>query len=270
MSLGRPQGLDISGVGLLAGAANVVMQLSLPPVGHGVVESTVESGQLARHPLKRTRTTLSYLAVALLGDDADRQRYRQAVNRSHSAVRSSPDSPVAYNAFDRRLQLWVAACLYVGLEDVHTRLHGPLAPGEAEDLYQRAATLGTTLQVRAADWPPDRVAFDRYWQEGLTAASIDPTVRDHLDAVVTLRHLPPPLPQLLGRGSRFLTIGFLPDVLRAQMGYGWSATDQRRFDRLVGAVFAATRRLPGPLRRFPFNVLLQDVRRRHRRGRPLV
>ncbi len=51
-STGRaPTGLDITGVGLLAGAANVVMQLSHPPVGHGVVESTVSSGQLLRHPL---------------------------------------------------------------------------------------------------------------------------------------------------------------------------------------------------------------------------
>lgn len=33
-----------------AGAANVIMQLSRPGVGHGVVESTVESGNLMKHP----------------------------------------------------------------------------------------------------------------------------------------------------------------------------------------------------------------------------
>ena len=57
----------MSGMALAAAAANVVMQLSRLPVGHGVVESTVESGRLDKHPIKRTRTTLSYLMIALGG-----------------------------------------------------------------------------------------------------------------------------------------------------------------------------------------------------------
>ena len=39
-----------------AGPANVIMQLSWPPVGHGVVESKVDSGNLLKHPWKRART----------------------------------------------------------------------------------------------------------------------------------------------------------------------------------------------------------------------
>jgi uncharacterized protein (DUF2236 family) len=248
----------------------VVMQLANPAVGHGVVESTVEAGQLFRHPLKRTRTTLTYLAVALLGDETDRVRYRRAVDRSHAAVRSGPDSPLPYNAFDRQLQLWVAACLYRGLEDIHVRLHGPLDAAAADALYRRSASLGTTLQVRDEDWPPDRSSFERYWQEGLRRACIDPTVRGHLDIVVTLRYLPRPVAAVLGRANRFVTTGFLPEELRHQMGYPWSAADARRFERAMGVVFALGRVLPGPVRRVPFNVLLADSRRRHRQGRPLV
>ena len=45
-----------------AGAANVVMQLSWPEVGHGVAESTVISGSTMHHPWKRARTTFSYIA----------------------------------------------------------------------------------------------------------------------------------------------------------------------------------------------------------------
>jgi len=41
------------GVGLLAGAANVIMQLARPGVGYGVLESRVESGRIDRHPIKR-------------------------------------------------------------------------------------------------------------------------------------------------------------------------------------------------------------------------
>ncbi len=56
----------LDGVGaVLAGTANVIMQLALAPVGYGVLESTVESGQVTLHPVKRARTTFAYLAVAL-------------------------------------------------------------------------------------------------------------------------------------------------------------------------------------------------------------
>ena len=55
------------GVGLLAGGANVVMQLAWPGVGYGVVESKVDSGALMKHPWKRARTTFQYIAVAVIG-----------------------------------------------------------------------------------------------------------------------------------------------------------------------------------------------------------
>jgi len=88
-----------------AGAANVVMQLSRPEVGYGVVESKVDSGNLLKHPWKRARTTFQYLAVAILGRPDDRAAFREAVNGSHRHVKSSPDSPVRYNAFDHELQM---------------------------------------------------------------------------------------------------------------------------------------------------------------------
>src|SRR3989337_1253342 len=59
-----------------AGAANVVMQLSWPEVGHGVVESKVDSGNVLKHPWKRARTTFQYLAVAILGSAQDRAAMR--------------------------------------------------------------------------------------------------------------------------------------------------------------------------------------------------
>src|ERR1700757_4023730 len=87
-----------------AGAANVIMQLSWPEVGYGVVESKVDSGNLFKHPWKRARPTFQYLAVAVFGDDEDRTAYREAVDAAHRQVRSTSTSPVSYNAFDRDLQ----------------------------------------------------------------------------------------------------------------------------------------------------------------------
>ena len=51
------------------GPANVVMQLALPAVGYGVMESPVDAGNVFKHPVRRARTTTTYLAVAMLGTD---------------------------------------------------------------------------------------------------------------------------------------------------------------------------------------------------------
>src|SRR4051795_12203574 len=79
----------LSGLGGgLAGMANVIMQLSWPAVGYGVMESKVDSGSAMKHPVKRGRTTYTYIAVALLGTDDDRRAFRRAVNGQHAQVRS--------------------------------------------------------------------------------------------------------------------------------------------------------------------------------------
>src|SRR5271156_4844201 len=125
---GRARGIDegLMGVALLAGPANVVMQLARPGVGYGVMESRVESGRVDRHPIKRARTTFTYLAVAARGTEAQKAAFRRAVNRAHAQVYSMPESPVAYNAFDPNLQLWVAACLYKGAVDVRRMFIGEM------------------------------------------------------------------------------------------------------------------------------------------------
>lgn len=260
----------LTGPGLLAGAANVIMQLAWPEVGYGVFESTVDSGNLFKHPVKRTRTTLTYLAVAVLGDDSDRAAYRRAVNTSHAQVHSAPSSPVAYNAFDRELQLWVAACLYRGLEDVQRLFGERLEPEDAQRLYRESAVLGTTLQVRPEQWPADRAAFERYWADGLNRVVIDDTVREHLTAVMLVDWLPAAIAFPLRPFNRFVTTGFLPPKFREQMQLDWSPSRQRRFEQFTGTLGAVVRRLPRWAQAFPYNVLLWDLRRRVRTGRPLV
>ncbi|MEU0796086.1 oxygenase MpaB family protein [Amycolatopsis sp. NPDC005961] len=256
----------VVGAGLLAGTANVIMQLSRAPVGYGVVESRVDSGNLFRHPVKRTRTTLTYLAVASMGTDAERAAYRRGVNEAHAQVHSRDGSPVAYNAFDTDLQLWVAACLYKGFEDVHLAFVG----GEPGSFYRDAAKLGTTLQVQPGMWPPDRAAFEDYWAAGLAEVSVDDTVRRYLTDLVDLRFLHPVVAVPGRRFHRFVTTGFLPQRFRDEMRLPWTDTDQRRFDALLTALGRVTRVLPAAVRRFPFNLCLWDLRRRLRTGRPLV
>ncbi|MBB5912502.1 uncharacterized protein (DUF2236 family) [Nocardia transvalensis] len=254
----------------LGGAANVIMQLSHPPVGYGVLESTVDSGKVTLHPLKRLRTTLTYLAVAWMGSEEDRRAYREAVNGSHRPVHSKPGAPVKYNAFDPKLQLWVAACLYWGVDDLYTRMRGPMEPELAEEFYRYSVRLGTTLQMRPEMWPADRAAFYRYWDENLTQRTIDEPARRYFNDLIDLKMIPRPLQLVFGRFHRFTVTALLPQHLRDEMGMTWTARDERRFRRVIRAISAVWTRLPPVIRAAPLNTYLADMRIRRRLGLKLV
>jgi uncharacterized protein (DUF2236 family) len=264
----------LMGVALLAGPANVIMQLARPGVGYGVMESRVESGRVDLHPIKRARTTFTYLAVATAGSDTQKAAFRRAVNRAHAQVYSTPDSPVRYHAFDPELQLWVAACLYKGAVDIYRLFVGELDGEDADRHYRDGMKLGTTLQVPPDLWPPDRAAFDRYWHASLEQVHIDDAVRAYLYPIAVARLRGMVLPRPLRRWSEglalLITSGFLPTRFRDEMRLPWDAARQRRFDRLMAMLATVNHFMPQPVRRFPFNVLLWDVDRRLRTGRPLI
>jgi uncharacterized protein (DUF2236 family) len=54
------------------------------------------------------------------------------------------------------------------------------------------------------------------------------------------------------------------------MRFSWDPDKQRRFDRLIAVLRTVNNLMPRFVRRFPFNVLLWDLDRRIKAGRPLV
>ena len=275
MSVGKSHVDDgLLGVALLLGPANVIMQLARPGVGYGVLESRVTSGRVDLHPIKRARTTFTYLAVAGNGSAEQKAAFRRAVNRAHAQVYSTAESPVQYDAFDPDLQMWVAACLYKGAVDAYRTFVGEMDDEAADRHYAESITLGTTLQVPPDMWPADRAAFDSYWQEQLAKVHIDDTVRDYLFPIAASRirgvTLPGPLQRWNEELALLITTGFLPPRFRDEMRLPWDARRQHRFDRLMALLRTTTRLSPRFVRQFPFNVLLKDVDWRIRTGRPLV
>lgn len=265
---------DAALIGLMSGAANVIMELARPGVGYGVKDSRVESGRADRHPVKRARTTFTYLAVALSGTDEQKAVYRRAVNRSHAEVYSRPGDPVEYNAFDKDLQMWVAACIYKGFVDIYRIFVGEMDDDTADRHFREGMTLGTTLQVPAEMWPADRKAFDEYWQQSLDQVHIDDAVHEYLWPIAAGRlgnaTLPRPLQKRVDAVNLFITTGFLPQRFRDEMRLPWDAGKQRRFNRVMGAVGAVNKVMPRFVRRFPFNWMLRDLDWRVRTGRPLT
>ncbi len=271
----KHQGDELMGVVLLAAPANVIMQLALPGVGYGVMESRVDSGRIDRHPIKRARTTLTYLAVATRGTDQQKAAFRKAVNGAHAQVYSTDESPVKYNAFNKDLQLWVGACLYKGGVDIYRTFIGEMDDETADRHYEcEGKAKATTLQVPEEMWPADRAAFEEYWQQQLDTIHIDDAVRKYLYPIAVNRvakfRLPGPLQRAHEEFWLLITTGFLPQRFRDEMRLPWDPQRQARFDRLMSVFRTANNLLPEPVRRFPFNVLLRELDWRIRTGRPLV
>jgi uncharacterized protein (DUF2236 family) len=250
------------------------MQLARPGVGYGVVESRVESGRIDRHPIKRARTTFTYLAVSAQGTAEQQAAFRRAVNGAHAQVYSTEESPMSYNAFDPELQMWVGACMYKGIIDIHKIFVGEVDDAAAAQLFSEGIALGTMLQVPREMWPADQAAFDRYWDESMDKVHIDDRVRDFLWPIAAGRvrgaKIPAAVQRKLDDFNLLITTGFLPQRFRDEMRLEWDDIKQRRFDRLMKRIRFVNDMLPGFIREFPFNWMRKDLDRRIRTGRPLV
>lgn len=269
----RSVGDLVTPLGGTINAANVIMQLAVPGVGQGVVESTVDSGRADLHPVKRARTTTTYLAVAVFGTDRDRDYVREAVRDIHARVVSSPGAAIGYSANSPKLQLWVAICLFKYFVDQYEFLYGPLTDAEYERVLRDGVTLGSTLNVRPESWPSTRAEYRAAWQEGLEQLSMTGEVRDYLVRLAELSFLEVRLGLfgravhlILGTPFELVTRGALPPEFRALMGYEWTQADQRAFDRYVRAMRGIHRVTPG-LWPIPWKLHLLDLRLRRRTGR---
>ena len=96
------------------------------------------------------------------------------------------------------------------------------------------------------------------------------TIRDYLLRIVRMDFMPRPVALAMGWFSETMTIGFLPEEFRDKMGIHPSPMQDRVFQAHNAIARRALRVLPRPLKQFPFNLLLADVRWRMRTGRPLV
>ena len=114
----------------------------------------------------------------MLGTEEERAELRRQIDRVHAKVRSAPDDAVAYNAFDPELQLWVAACLYKGIEDVH-RLFGSVRRAGARRRRSTRTPSGSAPRCRSPRrcGRRDRAAFEAYWKQELARIEMDDVTR---------------------------------------------------------------------------------------------
>ncbi|MFW0797575.1 oxygenase MpaB family protein [Gordonia sp. CPCC 205515] len=271
----RRTGDLVTGLGPTIAGANVIMQLAHPKVGHGVVESRVDSGSAVKHPIKRSRTTGTFLAVALLGDDHDRAYVHRELQRVHALVYSTDKSPVRYHANDSRLQLWVAVCLLKYFIDQYELLYGQLSTTERERVVADSRWLGTTLNVRDDQWPASYAQLQEYWAAQVESMTIDAPVRELLQSLSDLSFLSyrfgvagTMVHQALGRPMNYLIKAGLPDGFREQMHWRWTAADERIYAATLRAARIVDPAVGRVMRGLLFAYLL-DMRLRRRFGVPV-
>ncbi|GAA3707213.1 oxygenase MpaB family protein [Gordonia hankookensis] len=268
----RRTGDLVTGLGPTIAGANVIMQLANPKVGHGVVESRVDSGSAVKHPIKRSRTTGTFLAVALMGDDDDRTFVGTELKRIHDLVYSTAESPVHYSANDSRLQLWVAVCLVKYFLDQYELLYGSLSPAEKDRVVDDSRWLGTTLNVTEDQWPGSYADLQEYWRTQLDDMTIDPPVRALLQQLSDLSFLEDRIGpagamahKVLGRPLSYLIKAGLPPEFRTMMHWRWSPADEAAYDRTL-RVARLVEPATGRVARGLLQAYLYDMRLRRRLG----
>jgi len=230
------------GVLVLGGAAAILLQLGDPVVARGVAAHS----SFATDPLRRMRTTLSYLYAVSLGTARQAERMAVLVDRAHDGVPGSTDP-------DR--QLWVAATLYRVGVDVHELIRGQLPAALGDEIYAAFERVGTALQLPPGAWPADRVAFESYWTEAVAALEVSEPARTVARDLLRPRAIPwwarPAMPLV-----RTLTAGLLPGPVREAYGL---AGHPRRFRAAVRFVRMLAAVAPRRIRELPARTLLARI-----------
>lgn len=246
---------------LLLGAGSAVAnQLALVGVGRGVAEHSTT----LQRPQDRLRTTLTYVYVMTMGTAEERKAVARMVNRAHGPVKGE-----GYSAFDPDLQLWVAATLSYGGEQMYEKTFGPMDEATRERAYRESWVIGTALQVTEEAWPQTRAEFTAYWERMQSELTPDPAVQLYMKRLLSPSRKQWALaPAVLVQS--LITRGNLTPRVREVLGLRWTRLDQRLYDGFW-AVFRATYpRLPKVVRHAYARSVLRGMRTRMREGRRVI
>ncbi|WBU37744.1 oxygenase MpaB family protein [Homoserinibacter sp. YIM 151385] len=219
---------------VLGGPAAILLQVADPVVAAGVAAHSA----FAREPMRRLRHTLGYVYAVALGGAELRALAASMVDRAHEGVPGGRDPG---------RQLWVAATLAQTGIEVHELLHGRMEPALRAEILERAAAIGTLLQVPPGEWPDGPEAFDAYWADARSRLAVGEDAQRIADDILH----PIAVPwwgRLAMPWVRVLTTGLLPPSLRSAYGLRYDAA---RFSRVVRIVRALHRLAPRALRELP-------------------
>lgn len=230
---------------LLFGAGRaLLLQLAHPAVAQGVHDHS----EFKRNPFARLQGTLEAVNAMVFGTEELAERVGRRVRWIHDLVTGA-----GYAANDPANLLWVHATLLDTALRCYEELVGPLSAEDAETYYSEMMRVALGFGLALEDQPPTLAAFRHYFDETVASIEVTDVGRDLASFIAdpTLPlNLHVPLRPLL-RTQRMFSVGTLPPSLRDQLGFDWTARDQRRLERTTRRVRRVFRSTPPVLRTAP-------------------
>lgn len=228
----------------------ILMQLGHPLVAAGVRHhSSVRDSAAA--PIYRLHATVTAMLGIAFGTTAERAAVITHIKSIHARVNGELTEPVGpfargtrYSAEDPDLLLWVHATLIDTSLLFYERLVGDLTEDERDEYCREAARIAVELGARQADVPTDWYGMSAYVQRmldspTLTVGADAQVVADTMMAGPAMRTMWP-VSSLVKR----LTVGTLPDQLRAQYAFRWSGAEETKLPTLLNRIKRLRRLTP--------------------------
>ena len=225
---------------LVGGGRALLMQLAHPAVAAAVDEHS----DFPLQPYERLWRTLESMLTITFGDAEQSAAAAERVNTVHRRVVGA-----TYRAMDPKLLLWVHATLVDSALVVYDRFVGSLVPSQRERYYRDMKRQAVALNVPSSVLPGNLGDFDRYVRKQLPQLEVTDRARALASEIVS-----PPVPLALRPAAALfglVTVGLLPDQLRAAYGYRWNGPKSWSLTATQASVRSVVRFLPSPLRRWP-------------------
>ncbi len=240
---------------LASGPRALLLQVTHPSVAAGVAQ---HSDYQSRPWVRLVRTLAVVSAIAFAESPYSKSASRQLRQR-HATVTGRTEGGDPYRALDPELLLWVWATLGDSLVRVHASFVRPLSTAECEELYEQWKLVGHACGMPVDSCPETWADFAAYFERMVVSRLVPTEVGQVVANYVRRPPLPFPLNVVSGEIMHVLTAGQLPDHLRRQLGFSWSATHQRAFEAASGASRLVARLVPGWIRRAPMTVATSSV-----------
>jgi uncharacterized protein (DUF2236 family) len=242
---------------ILSWSRAILLQMAHPLIATGVAQhSTFRGG--AGAAARRAHNTVGAMLSLTFGDEPAREAALSRIRGIHATVRgtllrSAGPFPAGtpYSAEDPELLLWVHATLLESIPDIYQRLVAPLTPEELDAFCAESAptliALGGDAERAPRTWRALCDYIDAVHRGGVLA--ITQEARDIARGVLEPRIAGLPFPG--GSIHRLITVGLLPDPIRAAYGFAWDARRAVRLERTLRFLRAARRLAPDRVVRWP-------------------
>jgi uncharacterized protein (DUF2236 family) len=229
---------------LLGGGRALLLQLAHPIVAAGVADHS----DFRRDALGRLANTLDLTLTVSFGDEDQRRDALARVTTTHRRVTGKRnDRP--YRALDPELLLWVHATLVDSAIATYERFVGSIGPVARDRYHEEMKAQALAFGVPKDRLPGSFEEFRGYVERMVATLEVTDEARELSHGVLHPAVSAPLHP--FGGVMRLLTIGLLPERIRAGFGLTWDPVRERVLAALAAAIRSGVVLLPDVWRRWP-------------------